>query len=142
MSALTATLRLVVDAGLGVWLGSMTFFSFVAAPQVFETLERETAGRVVNAIFPRYYVVGVGLGVVALVAALALVGVGQAGPAAAVLLGVTVLALVVTAYARWSLIPRMERAGDDAFERYHRQSVVLNGVAMLAVAVALVAAHV
>jgi hypothetical protein len=32
--------------------------------------------------------------------------------------------------------------GDDAFDRYHRESVVLNGVTMLAVVVGLLASHV
>jgi hypothetical protein len=35
----------------------------------------------------------------------------------------------------------MEEAGDDAFAQYHKQSVALNGVTMLAVAVGLVVSH-
>ena len=37
------------------WLGSVIFFSFVAAPGIFKTLEREKAGEVIGVIFPRYY---------------------------------------------------------------------------------------
>jgi hypothetical protein len=36
----------------------------------------------------------------------------------------------------------MDRAGDDAFAQYHKQSVALNGVTMLAIGIALVLSHV
>ncbi|MFB6304863.1 MAG: DUF4149 domain-containing protein [Haloferacaceae archaeon] len=141
MAFLATLAAVVVDAALGLWLGSMVFFSFVGAPRVFAVLDEERAGRVVNDIFPRYYVFGVALGVVALVAG-ALIGVSRGfGLPAAVLLGGAGLGVALTAYARWVLVPAMDEAGDDAFERYHRRSVVLNGVTMLGVAAALVAAH-
>jgi hypothetical protein len=35
----------------------------------------------------------------------------------------------------------MDAAGEDAFEAYHRQSVLLNGAMMLAVAGALLVSH-
>jgi len=57
-------------SALGVRLGSIVFFSFVAAPTTFDVLG-DDAGRVVNAIFPKYYVFGAGLGVVAFLAVLA-----------------------------------------------------------------------
>lgn len=141
MSVLAAALSFVVDVSLGVWLGAMGFFSFVAAPRVFAVLD-DRAGAVVNAIFPRYYLVGVGLGLVALAGGLfSGILTGFDWPLQA-MLGLGLLAVAATAYARWLLIPRMDAADDAAFERYHRQSVALNGVAMLAVGLALVATHV
>ena len=53
------------------WLGSVIFFSFVAAPAIFKTLEREQAGEVIGVIFPRYYVIGYVCGVLALATLLA-----------------------------------------------------------------------
>ena len=53
------------------WLGSVIFFSFVAAPGIFKTLEREKAGELVGVIFPRYYFIGYVCGVLALVTLLA-----------------------------------------------------------------------
>ena len=53
------------------WLGSVIFFSFVAAPGIFKTLDREKAGEVVGVIFPRYYFIGYVCGVLALVTLLA-----------------------------------------------------------------------
>jgi hypothetical protein len=152
MALVDAALATVTDAALGMWLGSMVFFSFLGAPQVFAVLDDARAGRVVNAIFPRYYVFGVALGLLALLAGAANGALGgpPAGPAPAgsgfgaarvVLLVATLVGVALHGYARWVLIPKMEAAGDDAFEQYHQQSVTLNGVAMLAVALALVASH-
>ncbi|MFC7080548.1 DUF4149 domain-containing protein [Halorussus caseinilyticus] len=77
MSFLETALTTVVDAALGIWLGSIVFFSFVGAPTTFDVLG-DDAGRVVNAIFPKYYSFGAALGVVAVAAAL-VVGVGPYG---------------------------------------------------------------
>ncbi len=43
---------------LTCWLGSIVFFSFFAAPAVFQTLEREQAGDLIGKMFPRYYWIG------------------------------------------------------------------------------------
>ncbi|WP_240334596.1 DUF4149 domain-containing protein [Halorussus sp. MSC15.2] len=99
----------------------------------------DDAGRVVNAIFPKYYSFGVGLGFVAFAAAY----VGGIGPYDGLLVAVLPLVgVALNLYADRVLIPKMERAGDDGFAEYHKQSVVLNGVTMLAVAAALVFSHV
>ena len=44
--------------GLVCWIGSIIFFSFFAAPEIFKLLDREKAGEVVGVIFPRYYLLG------------------------------------------------------------------------------------
>jgi uncharacterized membrane protein len=43
---------------LVVWIGMIVFFSFFAAPSIFKVLPRETAGEVVGAIFPKYWMIG------------------------------------------------------------------------------------
>lgn len=43
---------------LALWLGGMVFFSFAAAPSIFKTLDRQTAGIVVGDIFPKYFLMG------------------------------------------------------------------------------------
>jgi hypothetical protein len=140
MSIHVVALSLVLDAALGAWLGVMAFFSFVGAPRAFAVFD-DRGGEYVNDVFPRYYRLGVVLGTVAIVAGLALGFVGSYGPVLIVLLGSTAVATLLAGYSVASLIPKMEAAGEDGFSRYHRQSVVLNGLAMLAVAVALVASH-
>jgi len=140
MSLVQTALAVVVDAALGVWLGSMLFFSFVGAPTIFDVLG-DDAGRVVNAIFPKYYVFGVALGGLA---ALAAVAVGLSTEFDSNRLGLLALAGIGAAnaaYARWVLVPKIDRAGEDAFAQYHKQSVALNGLTMLAVGGALVLSH-
>ena len=140
MALLGTVLALVVDLALGVWLGTIVFFSFVAAPRTFAVLSRDQAGDVVNDIFPRYYRLGVLLGIAAVAAA----GIGLV-VARSTLLVVVVVAtgtgVALAAYSAWVLIPQMEAAGEDAFETYHRRSVVLNGITLLAVAIAFLASH-
>lgn len=43
---------------LVIWVGSIIFFSFFAAPSIFKVLERESAGNVIGEIFPKYWLVG------------------------------------------------------------------------------------
>jgi len=140
MSVVTTAATLLVDAALGMWLGIMVFFSFVGAPRAFAVFD-DRGGAYVNDVFPRYYRLGVGLGAVA-VAATLVVGIqtGFDGPRLIVVSG-TAVAVLLAAYSVTVLIPRMEAAGDAGFEAHHRTSVLLNGAMMLAVAVAVVAAH-
>lgn len=140
MSLVAAVALFVADLALGAWFGAMAFFSFVAAPTTFSVLGTDDAGPVVNAIFPKYYQIGVGLGVVALgglATADALAGLDYYWVA----VGATAVAVVSAGYARYRLIPKMEATGDDAFSQYHKQSVALNALAMLVVLVALAATH-
>src|SRR5262249_57370737 len=60
------TMRSVPTVVVSAWLGAMAFFAFLVAPAAFTALDREAAGRFVSVVSPRYYLVGVVLGVVAL----------------------------------------------------------------------------
>lgn len=55
---------------LVIWIGSLVFFSFIAAPSLFKALPPEFAGRAVGAIFPKYFPLGYLCGFVALFAAI------------------------------------------------------------------------
>ncbi|WP_423745055.1 DUF4149 domain-containing protein (plasmid) [Haladaptatus sp. SPP-AMP-3] len=138
MTLLGTGLLVVADGALGIWLGSIVFFSFVGAPTTFDVLG-DDAGQVVNAVFPKYYEFGLGLGVVAFGAAV--VATAMDAFDGIVVAALALVGVAFTGYARWVLIPKMEAAGDDGFARYHKQSVVLNGVTMLAVAGGIVASH-
>lgn len=61
-----AIIRFVHLSSLVVWIGSMAFFSFIAAPAIFKILLRETAGDVVGEIFPKYWLIGYICSIVAL----------------------------------------------------------------------------
>jgi len=121
----------------------MGFFAFVVAPAAFTTLEREAAGKFVSAVFPRYYAVGLALGLAALAGlGTRMFGVGWRGldwlP-----VGLVVLMLALTLYAGAVVLPAahaareaMRQAGMDpaaaaGFARLHRLSGILNGIVMV-----------
>ena len=126
-----------------LWLGAMGFFAFVIAPAAFTTLEREAAGRLMNAVFPRYYAVGLALGL----AALAGLGARWLGGGWRGLdwlpVGLVLLMLALTLYAGAVVLPAahaareaMRQAGMDpaaaaGFARLHRLSGILNGIVMI-----------
>jgi uncharacterized membrane protein len=129
---------------LGLWVGEIAFFSFVAAPAIFAVLGAERAGPVVSVIFPRYYALGTGAAAVALAATLVLARRGErpgwwTGAAGCVALG-----LAATLWAATVVHPRAQRlrmalqsAGrapseDEAFRRAHRDAVALNAAALVA----------
>ena len=62
---MTALLRFVHLLALGLWIGSIVFFSLVTAPGLFGALPRDQAGQAVSAIFPRYYAFGAACGLTA-----------------------------------------------------------------------------
>jgi len=139
-------MRALAGTAVAVWLGVMGCFAFIVAPIAFGALEREAAGRLVGAIFPRYYMVGAVLGLVALVG---LIGArlqpgGRAGGWLPLLLALAMLAL--TLYAWLVVLPAAQAARDAmraapagmapveaaSFARLHRLSTILNGLVMLA----------
>jgi uncharacterized membrane protein len=138
---------------LMVWVGEIVFFSFVVAPTVFGALPQESAGRVVGAIFPRYYALGAVAGTIALVAAIVLRSRTSATLAWTAIAIMLALMLAGTVYAGRVVQPRaqalrpllLEEPVDPAtraeFDRLHRLAVQLNGgVLLLGVASACVAA--
>lgn len=144
---MTALLRTVHLLALGVWVGSVVFFSFFTAPTLFGALPRDLAGRAVSAIFPRYYALGAVCGAVALLSGLLL---GARQPAFGRLLacelvllglmtGIVVYAgrvvLPQAAQARMAL-PAVEGSPAQAeakarFDALHRRSVLLNGTVLI-----------
>jgi Domain of unknown function (DUF4149) len=143
-TATVDAMKQLTVAALGLWLGAMGFFAFVVAPAAFSTLDREAAGRFVSAVFPKYYAVGFGLGLVALAAlAVRILGRGVR-PLDWVPIGLLVLMLTLTLFAGAVVLPAahaareaMRATGADpaaavSFSRLHRLSSVLNVVVMLA----------
>jgi hypothetical protein len=132
---------LPLAAGLATALlaGGMVFFAAVFAPLVFVKLPIETAGGFIRQVFPVYYLAG---------AATALLG-GLLALAARPVDGAVLLAVAAGfVVARQGLMPRInalrdrELAGDAAagraFQRWHRASVFLNAVQLLAALAVLV----
>ena len=121
------------------WLGSVIFFSFVAAPGIFKTLEREKAGEVIGVIFPRYYFIGYVCGVLALTTLLAgsaEIPVVQSGLLLTMIACTFFAGLVIGPRAR-NLKARIKAEPDNsevlqkAFKSAHGWSVRLNATVLL-----------
>jgi hypothetical protein len=128
---------------IGCWLGGIVFFSFFTAPAVFGQLPITEAGKVVHAIFPRYYALGYVASTIALALAIYFTAVREArlwwGMSAVAL----ALALGLTFYAGAVIRPRVdavrgvseEQNPDPAvraeFDHLHQLSVYLNGAVLL-----------
>jgi hypothetical protein len=125
------------------WLGGMVFFSLLTAPVIFRVLTREDAGKMVGAIFPRYYLLGYVAGAIGLVLAIYFTVVrierlwwGLSALALALALGLTIYAGAVVRPRIDSIHIVAEEPNPDAaqkseFDRLHRLSVALNGSVMV-----------
>lgn len=130
---MAATAALLATWLIAASLGAMLFFSAAVAPTLFGVLPPEQAGRVLRALFPRYFIIN---GIVALVAA-GLAVVAGAGGLVVALLVACGLALLLTRVIMVPIInaARDRVAGGDAtakatFDRWHRASVLVNLVEM------------
>jgi hypothetical protein len=149
-AATVDAMKQVTVAALGLWLGAMGFFAFVVAPAAFSMLDREAAGRFVGAVFPKYYAVGLGFGLMALASLVVRVLGRGVRPLDWVPIGLLVLMLALTLYAGAVVLPAahaareaMRAAGADpaaaaGFARLHRLSSILNVIVMLAGIVTLI----
>lgn len=124
-------------ACVAAWIGITAFFSFAAAPLLFRVIDRGVAGAAVAALLPRYYVTGLVLSTVALLALL--VAVARRAPrrgvhAIGALLTATMVVLLGIAFG--VVLPEANAAraarDDTAFALAHRASVRLNGLTLAA----------
>lgn len=131
-------MRQLTLTAVAVWLGAMGFFAFIVAPAAFSALDREAAGRFVSSVFPRYYAVGLALGLVALFGlGLRWMGGGWRG-LDWLSAGGVLLMLALTLYAGAVVLPAAHAAraaGADpaaaaGFARLHRLSGILNVIVM------------
>ncbi len=120
-----------------VWLGMLIFFTFGAAPSIFKTLPKETAGDVVGSIFPKYWITGYVASVLATATLIAISSARMAWPGwrLPILIAMTVITfysgLVVGVKAR-SIKAKIREGSDDRetlkhdFRKVHAVSAVLN----------------
>lgn len=132
---------------LTIWGGMVFFFTFMNTPVVFAELDRDTAARLLGELFPRYFQVQLICIAVAL-AALALRVALRGAPRALAIAGLTALglALAISLYANFALLPEMEAAQarvpsfvttpkEDptrvAYGQLHGRAMILNASAAL-----------
>lgn len=138
-------LRFLYLTSLILWLGSMVYFSLFVTPKIFGTLSLDIAGKLVGALFPSYYGIGMASGLVLFLSALyfALKGKGRLS-----WLNTSLIALmfILTLYAGVALHPqiRATKAKAEAttestergkafarFGRLHRLAIAVNTIVLL-----------
>lgn len=137
-------LRFIHLLSLIVWLGGMAFFSFIAAPSIFQALPTETAGDVVGVIFPKYWLIGYICSLTTLFTLILLANFERTFPVIRILILVVMAAttfytgLVVGSKAREikSQIRVIEDGSEKAvlktqFRTYHQRSIILNTIVMV-----------
>ena len=107
----------------GVAMGLIVFQSAVIAPVISKTLEPPFNGQVLRSLWPKFFLILVGVGAVFMITSL--FG-GATNNFLKVLFGVLVIGLPLLAY---SIIPATNRARDEgrsrSFSLLHRMSVIL-----------------
>jgi uncharacterized membrane protein len=141
---MTVTIKFIHLLALIVWLGGMAFFSFIVAPSIFSALPTETAGNVVAAIFPKYWLIGYVCSGIILITLIVLGFFEKTFPVIRIL--IVVLMAVTTLYAgvvvggKAREIKSHIRVIEDGAEKtllmakfrtLHRRSVTLNSIVMI-----------
>jgi hypothetical protein len=116
---------------IAIQVGVIGAVSALVAPTVFKTLEPSAAGPFLGRLFPRYFVTGAILSLLASVFSV----LGD-HLAVAAILGMDGLCFI----AAWGLVPSINAAkdrGDPSFARLHLVSVVLNMTGLVLAIVAM-----
>jgi hypothetical protein len=153
-------LRSLYFLSLVFWLGSVFFFSLIAARSAFKILPRELAGDLVADIFPKYYLVAYACGAVALLSTIInwVAGFTTSGIAYGlriailfVMLGLSVYAGAIVAPDAHELRMEMRTLSKDTpryneiqrnFSSLHKRSAMINSVIfLLGVAIVILTAY-
>ncbi|MGD0290309.1 MAG: DUF4149 domain-containing protein [Candidatus Binataceae bacterium] len=125
------------------WLGGMIFFTAIIAPVVFKLLPIADAGKLVAALFPRYYIMGYIAGLICVALSIYFVVEHPArlwwslsALALATALGLTIYAGMIVRPQVDAVRTVVEDQNPDParraeFDRLHHLSVMLNGGVML-----------
>lgn len=133
---------------VAILVGKVVLLSFVVAPILAKTLEREPFGKVVRQLFPAYYGLGMGTAVIGFIAVNGLAAIHGSGARVFIAGGVWMLVLFTEAYCRSRLTPQSNALRDRlkeqesrgavdpvlqaAWHRVHQRSVYLNSSVLLA----------
>lgn len=142
-------LRFLYLLSLIFWLGSIFFFSFIAARSAFKILPREMAGDLVADIFPKYYLVAYVCGAVALLTTIInwVAGYTTSGAVYALRIALLFIMLGLSVYAGTIITPHahelrieMRTLSSDVpkynevqrkFSSLHKRSAIINSVIFL-----------
>tara|TARA_Y100000768_G_scaffold196152_1_gene147403 strand:+ start:206 stop:601 length:396 start_codon:yes stop_codon:yes gene_type:complete len=116
---------------ISVWVGVIIFFSSVIAPTIFSSVDEKNAGLFLRAFFPKYYVFGIVIGLLALLSAIIL-------EPALNRIEFSMIAIMLAMFVISRLmIPEINKARDmgeaakKKFNQLHLVSVILNFLALI-----------
>ena len=141
------TLKFFYLLSLTIWIGSIFFFSTIAAPSIFKILPRQTAGDLVSDIFPKYYLIAYVCGGIAFITSIILWYKGKPGALPLLRTFILFIMLGLAAFAGGVIRPQalearseMKSLAKDSpqfsevetrFQKLHKQSVIINSVVFL-----------
>jgi len=133
---------------VAVLVGKVVLLSFLVAPILAKTLEREPFGKVVRQLFPAYYALGLGAGFTGLVSVIILGIIGETHALHHLAAGLWLAVIAAEAYCRSPLTPQSNAMRDrlkeqesrgvvdpvlqNEWNRLHQRSVYLNSLVLLA----------
>ena len=101
----------LINVAAAIWVGAIVFQSFFVAPVLFRQVSGADASRVLRALFPRFYWLGLACGGAMLAGILAAGLAGRADGPAHWLLPATFAMLIAEGFSLW-LVPRINAARD------------------------------
>jgi hypothetical protein len=133
---------------VAVLVGKVVLLSFVVAPILAKTLERESFSTVVRQLFPAYYALGMGAAIVGVVSVTGLGIIHGTSPLLHIAAGIWLVILAAESYCRSPLTPQSNAMRDRlkeqesrgavdpvlqvSWNRLHQRSVSLNSMVLLA----------
>ena len=133
---------------VAILVGKVVLLSFVVAPILAKSLEREQFGLVVRRLFPAYYALGMGTAILGFVSLNGLAMIRGLSPSLLVAGGIWLIILAAEAYCRSPLTPQSNEMRDrlkeqesqgaidpvlqTTWNRLHQRSVYLNSLVLLA----------
>ncbi|MCH8029221.1 MAG: DUF4149 domain-containing protein [Candidatus Dadabacteria bacterium] len=146
---MSAFFNFIYLLGLALWIGEVFFFASVGGPAIFKTLERQLAGDVVTAVFPKYYLLGAICGGGALLSAVALWTISISTPSWFNILRTALLVVMLGLwlYSGYVLRPQAHEVRTELrtlaegspghselsarFGSMHKRSVMINGTVLI-----------
>lgn len=130
--------RTVWRLGSAIWLGSIVFFSFVVAPQIFYEISMPQSGRLITHLFPPFYAIGLWGGGLAMIGAF-LVAWFLRARQGWIVFSFSGAAWILMVYAN-ALLVRMQHLNpaSGVFHALHHESIVINGIIMLCLIIGIV----